>query len=131
MSTLYPTAKTAMLTNGGINFVSDNIKAALIDTGTYTYSDSHQFWSSVPGGSVVGTPLALQNKTVTAGVFDADDVLYGSLTGASIEAVILYKDTGTAATSPLLAYLDGISILPQGNDLVVVWDQGPFKIFSL
>ena len=131
MSTLYPNAKQSLLQGSVFNLVSDTIKCALIDTGAYTYADAHQYWSSVPAPAIVGTPTNLANKTITSGVFDADDVLYQSLTGPSIEAVILYKDTGNAATSPLLAYLDGISILPQGNDLVVVWDQGPYRIFSL
>src|SRR5215831_8082486 len=130
MSTLYPNAKQGMLQGGMFNLLTDNIRCALIDSGAYTYADAHLYWSTIPGPAIVGTPTLLANKSITNGVFDADDVLYQSLTGPSIEAVILYKDTGVAGTSPLLAYLDGISILPQGNDLVVVWDQGPYRIFS-
>lgn len=132
MSVIYPLAKQGLL-SGAWNLTTDNLYCALVDTGTYSYNAAHQFWSTVQP-SAVGPQLALTTKTVNVpnpGVFDADDLLFQALTGASFEAIVIYKNTGTPATSPLLAYLDGLSVLPQGNDVVVVWDQGPYRIFSL
>lgn len=131
-NTLYPKAKEAFL-SGSINMAADTIKVAFIDTGTYTYSASHQYYSSVSG--VVGTPQALSSKTVTNGVFDAADVTFTALSGPSVEAIIIYKDTGNAATSPLIAYIDtassGLPFTPSGGDQQIVWDNGPNKIFAL
>lgn len=103
---LYPKYKESCLSqNPSVDMDTDTIKAALVDTGTYTYSDAHQYYSSVSG--VVGTPQTLGSKTVTNGVFDAADVTFTAVTGNSAEAIVIYKDTGSAATSPLIAYIDG------------------------
>ena len=94
---IYPKAKEAFL-SGAINMTSDTIKIALVDTGTYTYSASHEHYSDLSG--VLGTPVALGSKTVTSGVFDAADATFTTPTaGTSIEALVIYKDTGTASTS--------------------------------
>lgn len=129
---LYPKAKEAF-GSAGINWPTDTIKVAFIDTGTYTYSAAHQYFSSVTG--VVGTPQTLAGKTCTNGVFDANDVTHASLSGVSAEALIVYKDTGNAATSPLIAYIDtvasGLPFTPSGGDQQIVWDNGANKIFAL
>ena len=47
---------------------------------------------------------------------------------------MIYRDTGTEATSPLIAYIDtatGLPITPNGGDIIVVWDDGANKIFRL
>lgn len=125
---LYPLAKQALL-SATINIPTDTIKCALVDTGVYTFSAAHQFLSSLTG--VVGTAVTMTTKTVALGVFDADDTAFTAVTGASIEAVVIYKDTGVAASSPLIAFIDGISVVPSGGDIIVVWDSGANKIFAL
>lgn len=128
MSVLYPTGKKKFL-DADIDLLVDTIKVALIDTGTYTYSAAHEFYSSVTG--VVGTPATLSSKTTTGGAFDAGDSTFTSVTGASVEALIIYKDTGVAGTSPLIAYIDsgtGLPITPSGGDIVVTWDTNIFAL---
>lgn len=129
---LYPKFKESLL-QGDIDMSSDTIKVALIDTGTYTYSSSHQFYSSVSG--VVGTPQTLGSKTFTNGVFDAADVSFTSLSGDTVEAYIIYKDTGVAGTSNLIAYFDsaasGLPLTPDGNNVTLTFDSGASKIFAL
>src|SRR5690606_7905573 len=99
-------------------------KVAMVDTGTYTYSDSHQYASSLSG--VVGTPATLGSKSYSNGVFDAADVTYSSVTGDSAEALVIYIDTGTASTSRLVAYLDtgwsGLPVTPNGGDIKLEFD---------
>ena len=130
-SALYPLAKQSLLSqNPSIDLDTDTIKVALVDTGTYTYSAAHQYYSSVSG--VVGTPATLASKTVTSGVFDAADVTFTAVTGASVEALIVYKDTGSAATSPLIAYIDsatGLPVTPNGGDITITWNAS--GIFAL
>lgn len=129
---LYPKAKEKFL-SGSINMSSDTIKAALIDTGTYTYSAAHEFWSDA-SAALVGAAVTLGSKTVTSGVFDAADISFTSVTGNTVEALIIYKDTGSAATSPLIAYIDtatGLPVTPNGGNIDVVWDSGANKIFAL
>lgn len=85
-------------------------------------------------GCVIGTPQTIASPTVTQGVADANDVTYTSVSGASIEGIIIYKDTGTASTSRLIAYIDsatGLPLTPNGGDITVQWDNGANKIFKL
>ena len=127
-SAIYPKFKQKIM-EGSINIPSDTIKIALVDTGAYTYSSTHEFFSSVTG--VVGTPVALSNKSVVNGIFDADDATFSAVSGNSVEAVVIYKDTGSAATSPLIIFIDGISVTPNGGSITIQFDSGANKIFAL
>ncbi len=139
---LYPTFKELLLNPGtlgttsgtAVDLADDTIKVALVDTGTYTYSTAHDFYNDV-STAVIGTPQTLASKTVTAGVFDAADVTFTSVTGSSVEALVIYKDTGTASTSPLIAYIDtvssGLPVTPNGGNITITWDNGANKIFAL
>lgn len=129
---LYPKAKEAFL-NATINMAANTITLALIDTGVYTYSTSHQYRSDVSNSAVIST-ATLANKTITSGVFDADDATFTSVSGANCEALILFADTGVQGTSRLIAYIDsatGLPILPNGGDITVAFSSGANRIFSL
>lgn len=126
MAAFYPTGLKA-IADADIDLLVDTINVALIDTGTYTYSSAHDFYNDLTG--VVGTPGALANKTTTGGVFDADDEVIASVTGATIEAVVIYKDTGNVATSNLICFIDGLSLTPNGGNITVVWNAS--GIFAL
>lgn len=122
---VYPKWKEALwLQSANSNANTGTVKVALIDTGTYTYSAAHEFYSSVTG--VIGTPQTLGTKTFTNGVFDAADATFPAVTGANAEALIIFVDTGTAGTSRLIAFLDtgvtGLPVLPNGGDIVVQWN---------
>lgn len=120
--------------SGSISWSGDTIKVALVDTASYTANlSTDEFYSSV-SAAVVGTPQTLGSKTVTAGVADAADPTFTAVTGASCEAVVIYKDTGVAATSPLIAYIDtatNLPVTPNGGDIGITWDSGSNKIFKL
>ena len=103
------------------------------DTGVYTFSTSHQFRSDVSNSAVIST-ATLSNKTITSGVFDADDATFTSVSGANCEALIIFADTGVQGTSRLVAYIDsatGLPILPNGGDITVAFSAGANRIFSL
>lgn len=131
-NTLYDLGREAFL-NADIDWTADNIKCSLIDTGTYTFSQAHQFYSSITG--VVGTTSAnFSSKTSTSGVADAGDITFTAVSGATIEAIVIYKDTGVAGTSPLIAYIDtatGLPCTPNGGNITVAWDSGANRIFKL
>ena len=129
---LYPKAKEAFL-NADIDLAVDTIKISLIDTGTYTYAATHQYRSDVANAAVIST-ATLTNKTTANGIFDADDALFTSVTGANAEALIIFQDSGVQSTSRLIAYIDsatGLPILPNGGDITVAFSSGSNKIFSL
>jgi hypothetical protein len=132
---LYPKFKEILLGTGTrIDLSADNIKAILVDLADYTYSAAHQFLSDVPSGAREETSANLASKTITNGVFDAADVTFTAAAGDPCEAVIVYKDTGSAATSNLIVFVDTATGLPatlNGGDVVVAWDNGANKIFAL
>lgn len=116
---LYPKWKEALLQASANSSLTGTVKVALVDTGTYTYSASHEFLSSLSG--VVGTAQTIGTKTYTNGVFDGADVTYTAVTGATVEALVFYIDTGTAGTSRLVAYIDtgvtNLPVTPNGGDI--------------
>ena len=131
---LYDTARQRFL-EGSFNWTTDTIKALLVDAGAYTVNlSTHEFHSDISGSAIIATSGAFTSKTTTGGAADAADVTFTSVTGASVEAIVLYKDTGVSATSPLICYIDtatGLPITPNGGDIIVTWDNGANKIFKL
>lgn len=130
---LYTTAKEAIL-SGDIDLLVDTIKVALVDN-TYAQNlATDDFYDDI-SAYVVGTPQTLSSKVVTGGAFDAADITYTAVTsGDTCEAVVIYKDTGTAGTSALIAYIDTITGFPlatNGGDITIQWDSGTYKIFAL
>tara|TARA_R110000787_G_scaffold106013_1_gene213579 strand:+ start:1989 stop:2390 length:402 start_codon:yes stop_codon:yes gene_type:complete len=122
---LYPLYKEAILgsaTNSSMS--AGTVKVALVDTGTYTYSAAHEFYSSISG--VVGTDQTLGTKTITTGTFDSANPTWTAVTGATVEALVIYIDTGTAGTSRLIAYIDtgqtGLPVTPNGGDITFTVD---------
>jgi len=120
---------------GQFNWNTDTIKSLLVDTGTYTANlSAHEFLSDIGTGARISVSGAFTGKATAGGAADANDVTFTSVTGASIEAIVLYKDTGVDSTSPLIAFIDtatGLPITPNGGDIIVTWDNGPNKIFKL
>lgn len=143
---LYPSFKTFLLTPGadlvagligagaGESPTAAPLKAVLLEG--YTYSAAHDFYDDI-SASVVGTPVAVTGASVTAGVLDADDVVFPSVAeGSTVTAVALYMDTGTPATSPLVAIIDtgtggALAIETSGGNITIKWDAGASKIFAL
>lgn len=130
-NTYYPKGAEKMLT-AAINYSSDTIKVGIVSD-AYTYSTAHEFLSDA--GILVGTAQTLASKSITGGVFDAADPAFGAIApGSTAKALIMWKDTGNPATSPLLAYLDQLTGFPfatNGGAVTVPWSNGAGKIFSL
>ena len=131
---IYPITKKAFL-DGGIDLLTDDIRAILVDGADYTYSAVHDFLDDVPAGARVAVSGAMTSKDTTGGVFDAADVTWTSVTGDISEIIILYRHTGVESTSELILYLDtnvtGIPVTPNGGDITVTWDSGASKIFAI
>jgi hypothetical protein len=131
-NSVYPKWKEALLQNSSNSALTGTVKAALVDTGTYTYSSAHEFLTSLTG--VVGTAQTIgATKSYTDGVFDGGDITYTAVTGNSVEALVLYIDTGTAGTSRLVAFIDtgvtGLPVTPNGGNISVTWNAS--GIFAL
>lgn len=133
-NTLYDFARQRFL-EAQINWMTDTIKVILVDTGAYTpQTGIHQYLSDIPTSARIAGPVTLTSKATTGGAADAADCTFVSVTGNSIEAIIIYADTGVEATSPLIAFIDtatGLPITPNGGDIIVTWDNGTNKIFKV
>ena len=98
---------------------------ALVDTGTYTYNASHQFYSSLSG--IGGTPQEIISPTVANGVFDGNDTTVAAVpAGASLEALVFYrKNSGANTTWRLVMFIDtgitGMPITPNGGDILITY----------
>jgi hypothetical protein len=131
---LYDKGRQGFL-DGSIDWDTDDIRIALLDAADYTPNlATHDFLDDVPAGARVAVSSSLSSKTATDGVADAADVTLTSVSGDQFEYILIYKHTGTDATSRLIALIDtatGLPTTPNGSDIIVVWDNGANKIFKL
>jgi len=122
--------------NGEISWGSDDIKAVGVDTTTsptYTFDDdADEYLSVIPAALRLATSANLASKTYALGVLDAADTdLVAVPAGEVVRAVVVYKDSGDPATSPLLLYLDtgaGLPFTGTGANAHVQWDNGANKM---
>jgi len=133
-SSWYDKAKEKLM-SGDLDLLDGTIKAVLVKSG-YTQSQSHAALSDIPGAQRVtgGTSGALANKSVTNGTFDADDVVFSAPTNGEVAAaVVVYLDSGTEATSWLVAYEDGpgFPATMNGQPFTVRWDNDADRIARL
>ena len=135
-SALFPLFKQKLLSQiDAIDFDADTVRCIFVTSG-YTYNAAHDFFADLTntigdGGTGRANGEQLITPTVTNGVLDADNTVFASVTGAAVNAILVYKDTGADATSPLIAYIDGISFTPNGGQVTIQWDNGAAKIFAL
>jgi len=131
---LYDSGRQKFL-EGSIAILTDDIKLCFVDSADYTPNlTTDDFLNDIAGAGIVATSGNFANKTSAAGVFDADDVVVSSVSGDIFEYVVIYKDSGVAGTSPLIALIDtatGLPFTPTGNNITVAWDNGSNKILKL
>lgn len=135
---------------GGNTAANGNHTITVIDVNTFSLDGSTGNGVYTSGGWVVnltladnlddvdacrvGTDQTLGTKTVTNGVADAADPTWTAVSGATVEAAIIYRDTGVASTSRTIAFLDtitGFPFTPSGSDVTINFDNGVNKIFKL
>lgn len=90
--------------------------------------------ADIPAGARVAVSGALAGKSATAGILDANDFAFSSVSGDVSEALIYYFHTGTEATSTLLfvvAESSDLPITPDGNNINVTHPAGTYKIARL
>lgn len=119
-------ANTFELTNpvSGVNAVGNGVGGATGYAVNYGPSASADNFDDFAAG-LVGAKVNLTSPTVTAGYADAADTTFVSVSGATVEAVIVFRDTGTNSTSRVVCLITGKHIvtadasLAAGTALVV------------
>ena len=114
-----------------------DIRIVLLDTTLYTVNlATDEFLSDVASGARAAVSSAITLiDAADDGILDAADYSFTGLTGMpTIPAILLYKHTGTASTSPLLLYMDTSADLPipAGRaDIDVLWSNAADKMARL
>lgn len=123
-----------------INWASDTIKVVPVDGIVYTVNlATHEFLTDLGAipAAFAAVAATLGSKTFTNGVADAADISFATVLALTntVSALVIYKDTGTAATSPLIAYVDSVTgfpiVNPSSLTIPITWDNGANKIFKL
>lgn len=123
-----------------VDLDADTIKMFLNDNGAASGapdSAADDFYDDTSAG-LVGAAYTLANKDIGgAGVGVFDNTVnpapaFTAVSGATVEALIFYKDTGTPGTSNLICWFDtatGLPLTPNGGDVNVTFNgSGIFKI---
>lgn len=116
-----------------IDWLSDTIKAIALGA-AYTPDPDDQFLDAGGGTGMVAsritgtTDQTIGGKTIgkdTTNNFaymDGNDVTYSAVpAGADVVRIGVYKDTGVATTSKILAVFDIADITPNGGDITIQW----------
>lgn len=141
MTNAYFTPAVEGFIAGEIDLDTAAIKAAYVRG--YTFSAAHKFVSDVTGagGTLNGTSAALTTKTVTGGVFDADDTAVTTTASAVNHGILLFQASAVtggadvaASAQRVIAYFDtgtGLPIQPGTGSTPITWDNTTNKILKV
>ena len=132
-SVLYNKGREGFL-DGSIDWDTDDIRAMLVETG-YTFDADHDYLDHVSGSYDNGRTVALDGKTVTSGVADANNASCTAIAAVVTIALVIYKYNANDALARLIAYIDDATGLPftpaVGQTVNITWNDGANKIFKL
>ncbi len=118
------------LSSGG-----NTIKIGLRDEGANALNLATQVDLADISSGHVGTAQTAASQTVGVsgvGAFDHTIATWTSVSGASVESLDYWKDTGTPATSPTIANIDGatgLPVTPNGGD--ITFDPAAGGVFQI
>jgi hypothetical protein len=128
------------LGDGSIDWNTDTIKVSLHTSSLTPDKDADVFFSDIgseispsgtysAGGATLASTTVTQDNTNDRGVYDAADVQWTGVTSVYRYAIV-YKSTGVAATSPVIAVLDYGSDQTVTNAVIdIAWPAS--GVFSL
>ena len=137
---LFTPAKEGFIA-GEIDLDTAVVKACFVRG--YTFNAAHKFVSDVTGagGTINGTSAALANKTITGGVFDADDTTASTTANATDHGILLFQSSAVgggadvaASAQRVIAWYDtgtGLPIQPGTGATPMTWDGGTNKILKV
>ena len=159
-ATLYPKVMEHFA-QGRIAYSAVQVKVALVK-GTYTPSESHQWWSDVSahqsadspasgdpaiGYTSLGKTLTSKTTTYNAGTrttsLDAADVAWLNLNLPDVKYAVVFVNTGTNSSSPLIGYVNldwtnpdsgTVGTYPRGmfaKDLTLTWDAAGIAVLPV
>lgn len=139
---LYGNAILKML-NKEIDWDSDTIKVALCTSSYTPNQDTHDYFDDVVANEITGTgytaggaTLASKTTNYDAGTnvakFDAADVNWAASDLTARYAILYDAQTGVAATSPLIGYIDfGADADSYSSDFTITWHANGIFTFTV
>lgn len=134
-NTLYAKGREALL-EGSIDMLTDTIKAVLLSATYVANLLTDQFYSTlVSSGGIIAGPVALSGRSGQAGTFSAANITFPAVSSVLAQGtqLVIYKDTGTTTTSPLIGYINvasGLPVTPDNGDLTFAFPSSQ-QVFTL
>lgn len=136
MNGFYTKYKNRVLGSGAsllTDWDDDTISAVLTSDLYLPSIDSDEFLSDIPAGARVATQNVTGLSISFGAVVPTLTVTFSGVSGAEITRLELYKNTGVAATSPLLLLVEdftaGMPYTPNGGDIYLAFNAA--GIFQL
>ena len=131
MSAFYLSGKKKVM-EGSIALLTDTIKVAFMAPAYAPNIDTEDFYDDISASIAAGsTDQTLASKALNIDTsndrveFDAADISIASETiSGGTDMMVIYKDTGVAGTSPLIAYIDIAegTLIPVSGTLSITWN---------
>lgn len=120
------------LMNGSIDLDTDTIKVALVTASYTSDNDAHDFFDDITnevsgsgytaGGATLANPVITVDTANNRTYLDADDTTWAASTITNARYAVIYKSTGTAGTSRLIAFVDlGANKSTTGDTFYLQW----------
>lgn len=132
---VYPKCRKAMASGGATaNMLTGDVKILLIDMDAYTFDAADEFLADVPTGAVLSTSGSLTGKSVGDDAsFKSANTRFEGVTSTSAEALMWVIDTGSRASTRLVAIQDadvvGLPVTPAGASYNVIMDSAGWFFF--
>ena len=113
-------------THSVVDLDTDNIDVSLLDqTDAGTILSSFVDYDEVDAATVVAT-TNVTVSTITGGVVTLSGAItFSAVTGDAADYLTVWKNSGSAATSPLIITWDsastGLPVTPNGGDITATW----------
>jgi hypothetical protein len=138
-SKIYPVGLMQFLTGARHleEVTGSGIMQVVLVKSTYSYNAAHNFYDDIEASIVSSeVPIDLTSPDVTVSTttlkFDAADtgLTWSGVNDADgVGGAVVFNWTGTAATSPLVAFLDAADLTTNGSDITLTFNaSGIFTI---
>lgn len=124
-----------LLATQQLDYVNDDIEVLIVDS-TYTFDPTHVYVDDLTGELVNDTGTGYERKTVAGKsisipattnlvrFFAANPTYQAINTTANGVAAIFYKAVTDDTDSPLICYLEGVSLQTNGSDIEAKLEDG-------
>lgn len=124
---VYTDARNNLLgngTHGQTDWDTDNLRAILYDEGADALNLADVDLADILTAARIGETANLTADVGVAadGAFDHTDETISTVSGATVESITYFEETGTDSTSPLLLNIDswtGLPLTPNGGDVTL------------